>query len=187
MIRYDAIKEIMEVTGNHPVICNIGAPSKEIYQINDRPQNFYMLGSMGLASSIGLGISLVKSSMKVIVIDGDGSILMNLGSLTTIGKNCPSNLLLIIIDNGSYGSTGFQPTFTQDSADLEVIAKGCGIRNSQTITEKGDIKTKVKTAIASTELELIIIKTEIGAPKINNIPLNALEIKNRFISSLENL
>ena len=91
MRRYEAIKKIISQLTDEIVVCNIGHPSQELYQIKDRPQNFYMLGSMGLASSIGLGIAL-SQPRKVIVIEGEGSVLMNLGGLTTIGINQPKNL-----------------------------------------------------------------------------------------------
>lgn len=93
------------------VVSNIGDPSKELYKIKDRPRNFYMLGSMGLASSISLGIALSKSE-NVVCLDGDGALLMNLGSLATIANYNPKNLVLIVLDNGSYGTTGNQPSFT---------------------------------------------------------------------------
>ena len=83
-MRYEAIEDIMSYVDEELVICNIGFPSRELYEINDRSRNFYMIGSMGLASSIGLGLALSKPHEKVIVIDGDGSLLMNMGSLVTI-------------------------------------------------------------------------------------------------------
>ena len=110
MIRYNAIQEIMNHITNELIICNIGFPCKELYQIKDREENFYMLGSMGLCSSIGLGIALSNPNKKVISIDGDGSILMNLATLVTIKNQNPKNYILIILDNGAYGSTGNQET-----------------------------------------------------------------------------
>ncbi|MEE3490050.1 MAG: thiamine pyrophosphate-dependent enzyme, partial [Methanobrevibacter sp.] len=89
MARYDAIKDIMEDIEDELIICNIGFPSRELYEINDRPENFYMIGSMGLASSIGLGLALAKPHKHVVVIDGDGSLLMNMGSLVTVFAQNP--------------------------------------------------------------------------------------------------
>ena len=105
MARYEAIQDIMNYIDEELVICNIGFPSRELYEINDRSKNFYMIGSMGLASSIGFGLALAKPYEDVVVIDGDGSLLMNMGSLVTIFANNPSNLTWIVIDNGAYGST----------------------------------------------------------------------------------
>ena len=99
MNRFDLLKNIQEVLKDQLVICNIGLPSQELYQIDDQPNYFYMLGSMGLASSIGLGLSLTDVQKKVVSIDGDGSILMNKSTLATIANRAPSNYTLLIIDN----------------------------------------------------------------------------------------
>jgi len=101
MIRSEILKEIAPILRDQLVVCNIGIPSQELHAIDDQPSNFYMLGTMGLASSIGLGLALAQPK-TVIVIDGDGSVLTNLGTLPTIGNNAPSNYILMIIDNGSY-------------------------------------------------------------------------------------
>ncbi len=101
MQRIEAIAITAEVARDQGslLVSNLGFPSRELYAIGDRPENFYMLGSMGLASSIGLGLSLAHRKKKVIVLDGDGSILMNLGTLATIANYAPSNYQLIILDN----------------------------------------------------------------------------------------
>ena len=129
MARYEAIQDIMKSIDEELVICNIGFPSRELYEIDDRSKNFYMIGSMGLASSIGLGLALSKPHEDVVVIDGDGSLLMNMGSMVTIFANNPSNLTWIVIDNGAYGSTGNQDTYAQE-IDLVDVARGVGFKNS---------------------------------------------------------
>ena len=110
MIRSEILKEIAPILRPHLVVCNIGLPSQEMHMIDDQPTNFYMLGTMGLASSIGLGLALSQPK-TVISIDGDGSVLTNLGTLPTIANNVADNFILLIVDNGSYGSTGDQPTY----------------------------------------------------------------------------
>ena len=92
MARYEAIEDIMKNIDDELIVCNIGFPSRELYEIDDRDENFYMIGSMGLASSIGLGLALARPDKKIVVIDGDGSLLMNMGSLVTIYAANPSNL-----------------------------------------------------------------------------------------------
>jgi sulfopyruvate decarboxylase subunit beta len=111
MIRSEIIKELIPVIKDELVVCNIGLPSQELHLMDDQPTNFYMLGTMGLSSSIGLGLALAQKG-KVIAIDGDGSVLTNFGTLPTIANNVADNFILLIIDNGSYGSTGDQPTYT---------------------------------------------------------------------------
>ena len=156
MARYEAIQEIMESIEEELVICNIGFPSRELYEIDDRPKNFYMIGSMGLASSIGFGLAMAKPHKDVVVIDGDGSLLMNMGSLVTIFANNPSNLTWIVIDNGAYGSTGNQDTYAQKT-DLVDIAKAVGFKNSFDFTD-----INLKDVIRSDDASFIVYKTEPG-------------------------
>ena len=122
MQRRDAIEKIMNSIDDELVICNIGFPSRELYDIEDRKENFYMIGSMGLASSIGLGLALSQPEKDVVVIDGDGALLMNMGSLVTVKACNPRNLTWIVINNGAYGSTGNQETYAKN-LDLKEIAE----------------------------------------------------------------
>ena len=117
MNRFNLLKSLQTVLNNKLVICNIGLPSQELYQINDKPNYFYMFGSMGLASSIGLGLALSQKK-DVVSIDGDGSVLMNMNTLSTLGNRAPNNYTLLIVDNGSYGSTGDQKTFTSERTSV---------------------------------------------------------------------
>ena len=97
MARREAIEDIMKYIDDELVVCNIGFPSRELYDIKDRNENFYMIGSMGLASSIGLGLALSQPNRDIVVIDGDGALLMNMGSLVTVFANNPRNLTWIIV------------------------------------------------------------------------------------------
>jgi len=185
MIRFEAIKEIMEMVTDELMVCNLGHPSQELFAIKDRPQNFYMLGSMGLASSIGLGLAM-STNKKIIVIEGDGAVLMNLGTLATIGVNQPKNYILIIIDNEAYGSTGFQPTFTSKGIELEKIAKACNLEKTILIKKKTDIKDILKKVLKSNDGPYcIIIKTKKGMPNgISIIPYDPITIRDRFMRSI---
>lgn len=126
MERIEAIRSIAQQLEDELVVCNIGFPSRELYAVKDSPTNFYMLGSMGMASSIGLGLALSQEG-KVVVLDGDGSVLMNLGSLVTIFNQNPKNLILIVLDNGCYGSTGSQCTYAS-TTDLKKVAEAVGLK-----------------------------------------------------------
>ena len=181
MRRFEALQQIMKAVGNEPLVCNIGHPSQELFSIRDRKENFYMLGSMGLASSIGLGISL-SSDRKIVVIEGDAAVTMNMGTLATIGKNKPKNLLLIIIDNGANGSTGDQPSFTAENLDLEGVAKSCGIENTLVLTEEEGIYPVILDLLQLDEGPyLVVIKTEQGVQEnVSVIPIDGLTIKDRF-------
>ena len=178
MARYEAIQEIMEQIDEELIICNIGFPSRELYEIDDRSKNFYMIGSMGLASSIGLGLALSKPSKDVVVIDGDGSLLMNMGSLVTVFANNPSNLTWIVIDNGAYGSTGNQDTYAQ-KIDLVEIAKSVGFKNSHDFKD-----INLKDMIRSEDASFIVYKTEAGNSKAPIIDIDPITIKERFMSSI---
>ena len=125
MIRSDVLKTLIPLISNELVVTNIGLPSQEMHLLDDQPTNFYMLGTMGLASSIGLGLAMAQPK-KVIAIDGDGSVLMNLGTLPTIANNQVPNFILLIIDNGSYGSTGDQTTYAGMRTSLADVARACG-------------------------------------------------------------
>lgn len=163
------------------VVCNLGFVSRELHAIADSPRNFYMLGSMGLASSIGLGLALGQSR-RVTVVDGDGSMLMNLGSLVTIAHHAPANFWLVIIDNQAYASTGNQPTYTAQMADLEAIARGAGNINVARVQEIARLR-QVFRGFAGTRA-LIIAETEAGNEDAPIIPLTPIEIKNRFATML---
>lgn len=179
MARFEAIYEIMEYIDDEIVVCNIGFPSRELYEINDRDKNFYMIGSMGLASSIGLGLALSKPDENVVVIDGDGSLLMNMGSMVTIFANNPKNLTWIVIDNGAYGSTGNQDTYAQ-KIDLCKIAENVGFKNSCNFED-----INLNDIIKSDDASFIVFKTEAGNSSAPIIDLTPVEIKERFMNAIK--
>jgi len=158
------------------LVGNIGYPSRELYAVGDRPSNFYMLGSMGLASSIGLGLALALPDRRVVAIDGDGSVLMNLGSLAIIADQEPENYLLVILDNGCYGSTGSQPTCTARKADLAKLAAGAGISEVRVATAVDDIRKGMGNK------GVLVVKVEIGNADVPVIPLSPEEILGRFMA-----
>jgi len=171
MIRLDAIRTIAEKARKDSLllISNIGIPCKELYHVCDIPSNFYMLGSMGLASSIGLGLSLAKPQRRVMTIEGDGSMLMNLGSLATIASQRPPNYLLIIIDNGTYGSTGDEPTATSMYTDLAAMARGAGIKEVH-VTDDPESLIRLLDEVKS---GVIVVKVQPGnaqAPVLDMCP-----------------
>src|SRR5881396_3438830 len=128
MTRLDATRMVVMLAGDAPIVASLGHPAYDLFAAGDRPQNFYTWGSMGLASSIGLGLALARPDLRVFVVDGDGSLLMNLGSLATIGWTQPANLVLVVWDNEQHGTTGGQATATARGADLEAAARALGIR-----------------------------------------------------------
>jgi sulfopyruvate decarboxylase subunit beta len=182
MKRCDVIQEISKCGGL--IVANLGFPSRELYKINNRPENFYMLGSMGLASSIGLGLALSQTK-RVNIIDGDGSILMNPGSLVTIAHYEGNNLCLVIIDNKAYGSTGNQPTYTSQKTDLFSLAKAAGNNN----VAKANTVSELRYALEkySGEKVIIIAETESGNKQVPIIPHDPIFIKTRFMEAVKNV
>ncbi|MCZ7402659.1 MAG: sulfopyruvate decarboxylase subunit beta [Candidatus Methanoperedens sp.] len=178
LTRYDAIKVIAENIADDLIVANLGIPSKELFEIKDRKLNFYMLGSMGLASSIGLGLALVQKK-HVYVIDGDGSLLMNPNAIISMGALDPRNLTIIAIDNAAYGSTGNQETCTQSQVDLELLAKGCGILD----TVKVHTADELGKALERKTGFIHVIARPVNA-KCPEIPLSAKEIRDRFIEAM---
>ena len=178
MNRFDLLNKIQNILRDNLVICNIGLPSQELYKINDQPNFFYMLG-MGLSSSIGLGLSLSQTK-QVISIDGDGSVLMNMNTLATIGNRAPSNYTLLIIDNGSYGSTGDQRTFTDENTSLKDVAIGAGCKNVVECSGDETVNELSKAIDDQNNSYVIISKINSGNVKIDPIPLNPITIRDRF-------
>jgi len=184
LIRKDAMEIAMKEIGEHPIISANGYISRDLFNILDKKNNFYMIGSMGLASSIGLGVALKNTKKKIFVFDGDGNILMNLGSLITIGITKPKNLVHIIFDNSSHESTGGQPTAT-NKIQLSKIAKSANFKVFQTKTKKQivNIFQKIKSIPGPI---MIIIKIEKGVITSKRINIEPTKIKNRFMDSLKN-
>src|SRR5690625_2721891 len=128
MNRSDLTRRLKALLKNdEAVIGGIGHTNFDLWAAGHRPQNFYMLGSMGLASAIGLGVALAQPQRRVVALDGDGSLLMQLGTLGTVQASGAKNLLIVIWDNGSYQITGSQPTLTDSSVDLVQTARGLGL------------------------------------------------------------
>ncbi len=182
MKRYHVIDAIKDKLKDEIVICNIGLPSKELYDLMDQPSNFYMLGSMGMATPIGLGVAMF-TERKVYVIDGDGSLLMNPGTLATVSSTGVDNLIVLAIDNSSYGSTGCQPTLTGTCVDLEVVARGFGISNTFKASKTEDILSAM--SMENDGPRFIHIPAISGNADVKNIPLDRLEIRSRFQNFLK--
>lgn len=182
MIRSEILKDIAPILKGRLVVCNIGIPSQELHAIQDQPSNFYMLGTMGLASSIGLGLALAQPK-PVIVIDGDGSVLTNLGTLPTIGNNCPDNYILMIIDNGSYGSTGDQPTYTCKKTDLAGMARAAGCDNVVEVRGE-DTGAALQAALDSGRGTVMVVKCDSGNAKMPVITMDPVVIRDRFMKAV---
>lgn len=183
MIRSEILRDIAPILRDQLVVCNIGLPSQELHMIDDNPKNFYMLGTMGLSSSIGLGVALAQDK-KVISIDGDGSVLTNFGTLPTIANNVADNFILLIIDNGSYGSTGDQPTYAGKKTSLAAVASACGCENVVEC-QAADTGKTLQAAIDSNKMTIIVAKCDSGNIKVPVITMDPVVIRDRFMKSVQ--
>lgn len=183
MIRSEVLKSLIPVISDQFVICNIGLPSQEMHMMDDQATNFYMLGTMGLSSSIGLGVALAQKQ-TIISIDGDGSVLTNLGTLPTIANNVSDNYILLIIDNGSYGSTGDQPTYAGQKTSLTEVAKACGCENVIECQAE-EAPEVMQKAIDSKKMTVIVCKCESGNIPVPVITMDPVVIRDRFMKELE--
>ena len=180
MTRLEATRAICTVAGDAAIIASLGHPAYDLFAADDRPRNFYTWGSMGLASSIGLGLALARPDVRVFVLDGDGSLLMNLGSLATIGLLHPANLVVIVMDNEEYATTGGQPTPTAYGADLDAAARA---RCASTPRRVRTVPELAAAVAASTGSLVVVAKVTESAPTAKP-PLDYVGIRNRFMTAL---
>jgi len=156
----------------------MGAVAAELQAIGHRPNHFYLQHAMGLASSMGLGVALTRPDLSVVVFDGDGSILMNLGGLTTLARYRPKNLLHVVFDNESLLSVGGFPTATSTGSDIAGMAAAAGVPRTATVKDLTSFVTEFDAALASGELTTIVAKVDAKGPAGFVTDLALLE--NRF-------
>lgn len=185
MLRQDALQTIYPVIRPHIVVTIMGAVAAELYTLGHRDNFFYLEHAMGLASSMGLGIALSMPEHKVVVIDGDGSLLMNLGTLSTLARYKPGNLLHIVFDNESLLSVGGFPTATSTGTDLAGIARASGVPQVMEANTPDSLKDAVIGALTSNTLTTIVSKVEAIGPKSFHMDLPLLENRFQFKRALE--
>ena len=164
----------------HVVVTIMGAVAAELQSIGHRPNFFYLQHAMGLASSMGLGIALSRPELTVIVLDGDGSLLMNLGGLTTLARYRPKNLVHVVFDNESLLSVGGFPTATSTGSDLAAIAKAAGVPRTATVTTMEDFQREFSAALGAGELTTLVAKVDAVGPSGYVTDLSLLENRYQF-------
>ena len=183
MTRLEATKLVVAAAGDAAIIPSLGHPAYDLFAAGDRDANFYTWGSMGLASSIGLGLAMAQPDRRVIVLDGDGSLLMNLGSLATIGWVGPENLIVIVWDNEQYGTTGGQDTATAHGTNLEAAAQAMGI--SATATVRTPVELDEVLTRTHTQAGPWMIVAKVGETYPTTKPtLDYVAIRNRFMAAM---
>jgi thiamine pyrophosphate-dependent acetolactate synthase large subunit-like protein len=184
MNRFELTKRLIaRLKGEEAVVGGIGNTNFDLWAAGRRPLNFYMLGSMGLACPIALGVAIAQPDRRVIALEGDGSILMQLGSLATIAMLRPKNLAIVIMDNASYQITGSQPTATASAADIVQIARGAGIRESHWAADEADFEQLADRALAEDGPWLIAVKID-DKPAVTQTERDPPQIRDRFMRGL---
>ncbi|HEY7715383.1 MAG TPA: thiamine pyrophosphate-dependent enzyme [Candidatus Binatia bacterium] len=184
MKRYDCLRAIAPQFGEELVVTNLGAVRHEWQALRPHPGNYH-LQNLGLTSSMALGLALALPHRKVVAFDGDGSLLLNLGSLATIANQHPRNLIHIVFDNECYESSRGAPTATAGQADLAAVARGCGFANVVTTKTLLEFQQGFMEAMKGNDLYFILAKVEPGAGDVPAAPLDSQENKYLFVRYIE--
>lgn len=187
MKRLEAIRAVVEsLEGEELLVVSNGMIGRELFTVRDTPRNFYMIGSMGLASSIGLGLALSLPKRQIVVIEGDGNVLMNMGSMATIGHFAPRNLAQVVVDNEAHDSTGGQPTVS-GTIRLEGVARAAAYR----LVARPESEEELRGAIRKLRGQgpaFVLVKVEKGSVAgIARVTHSPEEIRNRFQVSIRGL
>jgi thiamine pyrophosphate-dependent acetolactate synthase large subunit-like protein len=181
MNRFDLTSKLVaKLKHEEAVIGGIGNTNFDLWATGRRPQNFYMLGSMGLAFPIALGVALAQPKRRVFALEGDGSLLMQMGCLSTIATLKPKNLTMIVMDNGVYQITGAQPTPAATSADLVAIAIASGLSNSAWAADEDDFERLIDQSLTASAPTLIGVRID-DKPGVGNTRRDPVQIRERFM------
>ncbi len=184
MNRLDLTRRLVgRLTHGEIVVSGIGNASLDLAQAGRRPENFYMLGSMGLAVPIGLGLALAQPQRRVVVLEGDGSLLMSLGCLATVAAVAPSNLTVVAWDNGLYQITGNQPAATSGPVDLVAVARGAGIARAEWARDEDDFERLIERALGEDGPHLIAARVS-AAPGVGPLDRNPGLVKDQFMRGI---
>jgi sulfopyruvate decarboxylase subunit beta len=195
MKRIDCLRAIYNELEHCAVVTIMGAAAVELYSLGHRPNFFYLEHAMGLASSVGLGIALAQPDRKVVVIDGDGSVLMNLGGLTTMARYAPRNLVQLVFDNqvllsvggGAPGGYQWFTTATATGSDLAAIARGAGIKRAQLVRELDDFTEAALDGLNGNELTCVVAKVDAEMPTSFLMDVHMLENRFEFPRALQRM
>jgi sulfopyruvate decarboxylase beta subunit len=182
--RARAMAALLELLTDQPLIVCNGFPSREVFKLADRPTQFYMIGSMGVAAAIGIGVALAKPDKRVVVFDGDGNVLMGMGTLATVGALKPKNFIHVVFDNEVYGSTGNQPTISR-VVRLDQVAKASGYVHVERVLEREDLVYEFKDMLKKDGPSFLLVKVTEQAEDADRIPLEPPQMTERFKKAIE--
>ena len=177
--RRDVVSLLLENRGDLLVVSGLGSPTFDVFAVSDSPLNFYFWGGMGGTAMLGLGLALAQPSRRVLVITGDGDMLMGVGSLATIGVQRAKNLALVILDNQSYGETGMQASHTANGVDLAAMASAATFPRATTVYTREELEVWRRGMWDATP-SLAVVKVTTARPPLQVPPREGVYIKNRF-------
>jgi len=184
MNRFDLTRRLVaQLKREEAVVGGIGNTNFDLWEAGQRPQNFYMLGSMGLAIPIAFGVAIAQPQRHVVALEGDGSLLMQLGCLATVAMQKPKNLTMVVWDNGVYQITGSQPTASASVTDLVAVARGCGLANSAWAADEDDFDRLVAAALNGEGPTLIAARID-SKPAVGTTDRDPVQIRERFMRGL---
>ena len=184
MNRFDLTKRLVgQLKREEAVVAGIGNANFDLWATGNRPQNFYMLCSMGLAIPIALGVAIAQPRRHVVALEGDGSLLMQLGCLATVAMRAPKNLTIVLWDNGIYQITGAQLTASAATADLVAIARASGLAKSHWAADEEEFERLFATALAEGGPSLIAARID-DKPGVGTTDRDPVQIRARFMQGL---
>jgi thiamine pyrophosphate-dependent acetolactate synthase large subunit-like protein len=178
--RRGVVAALLAERGDLLLVAGLGAPAWDCAAAGDDPRTFPLWGGMGLAATVGLGLACARPERRVLVVTGDGEILMGLGSLATLAVQKPENLTVVVLDNERYGETGMQPTHTAMGVDLAEVARACGFASSATIREAAELPELRRLIHEGTGPTFAAIKVLAESPPLVLPPRDGVLLKERF-------
>ncbi|MBI2880123.1 MAG: sulfopyruvate decarboxylase subunit beta [Candidatus Tectomicrobia bacterium] len=180
MNQREALETLAEHVSDHLVVSGIGTQTQLWHSVLHRPGNFYLSGPMGQAVPFGLGLALARPSRRVIAVEGDGSLLMNLGILASAAQHRPANLVVLVMDNQAYELTGRQPMVNRGRTDFCQIARGFGIAETHEAARPAELSEAVRKALSARAFSFIWARLELMGEKAPPFPYYPYQIKHRF-------
>ncbi len=178
-----AVRALRERLTDELVVTSLGTPSYLVNAAGDRPENFYLWAAMGMASSVGLGLAIARPERRVVVVDGDGAAMMNLGGMVTVAARAPKNLLWVILENRVFLETGGQPIAAGRSADLVQLARGAGIANAGLADTLDDLGALLARGLDEPGPTLVV--ASVGTESTKQFPIvDPIRLKHRFRDAL---
>jgi thiamine pyrophosphate-dependent acetolactate synthase large subunit-like protein len=175
-----AIHTLLENRGDLLLVTGLGSTSWDAASVEDDQRNFYLWGAMGAAAMVGLGVAIARPDRRVLVVTGDGEMLMGLGSLATIGVQSPPNLAIVVFDNGHYGETGMQASHTADGVTLSGVARACGFEEAFDITDELGLRNLAAQLRNSATTLFARVAIRADEPPRVLPPRDGVILKNRF-------